>query len=455
MPVGAMDPFIAGGGNAAVEALLKDQADSISRLSGNQNVVITAKMRELAVRKIENRGEIALKNRNNKDITPAGTKRTRPLGQGVTVYEVWDGTKWREISYRDYQKPNGGLLGNLGADYKQQELDAFKKAGSPVPNDKGGGGGGGNVEPEPVNKPIETLETSVAASKWESNNKNLRYPYERMESTQDYLQFSIIEYQRKGLTGGPVGTGRANQGTGVSEKSLDTNILGTVTLPVPSQIGDNNGANFGSGNLNFLQEQGIGIADAAIEGDVQRAKTQAQNMLNSLVSESGRGLAKSFFANQAVGAFGGNIDLNQLLARDRGIIINPNMELLFTGPKLRTFTFAFKFTPRFSKEAEEIRQIIRVFKKHSSPKSGKDRKFLKTPDIFQIRYLGEGGQNHQFLNRFKLCALTNMTVNYTGDGVYATYDDGTPVSSIMTLTFNELTPVYNEDYDGSVGGVGY
>ena len=129
------------------------------------------------------------------------------------------------------------------------------------------------------------------------------------------------------------------------------------------------------------------------------------------------------------------------------------MELLFTGPKLRSFTFAFKFTPRFSKEAEEVRQIIRAFKKHSSPRKGGN--FLKTPNIFQIRYLGEGGQNHQFLNRFKLCALTNMTVNYTGDGVYATYDDGTPVSSIMTLTFNELTPVYNEDYDGSVGGVGY
>jgi len=308
-------------------------------------------------------------------------------------------------------------------------------------------------EPQEVNKPVVPVNTKFNPSSWESENTNLRYPYERMESTQDYIQFSVIEYKRQGLTGGPVGTGQANQGTGVFKEALNADILGTVTLPVPSQIGDNNGANFGSGNLNFLQEAGLGIASDAIDGQFDAAKGQILGLLGDL--KESQGLVNAFFSNKAINAFGGNVDLNQLLVRSRGTIINPNMELLFTGPKLRSFTFAFKFTPRFSKEAEEVRQIIRAFKKHSSPRTGGNKNFLKSPDIFQIRYLGEGGQNHQFLNRFKLCALTNMTVNYTGDGVYATYDDGTPVSSIMTLTFNELTPVYNEDYDENVGGVGY
>jgi len=39
-----------------------------------------------------------------------------------------------------------------------------------------------------------------------------------------------------------------------------------------------------------------------------------------------------------------------------------------------------------------------------------------------------------------------MSVNYTGENVYATYADGTPVSMVMTLTFKELLPVYEEDY---------
>ena len=49
-----------------------------------------------------------------------------------------------------------------------------------------------------------------------------------------------------------------------------------------------------------------------------------------------------------------------------------------------------------------------------------------------------------------------MNVNYSADGVHATYHDETPVSMTMDLSFQELTPVYNEDYDYEApGGVGY
>jgi hypothetical protein len=55
-----------------------------------------------------------------------------------------------------------------------------------------------------------------------------------------------------------------------------------------------------------------------------------------------------------------------------------------------------------------------------------------------------------------------MGVNYTGSGTYATYSDATPVHMIMTLAFQELTPIYNEDYvdkDGefknTLTGTGY
>ena len=56
------------------------------------------------------------------------------------------------------------------------------------------------------------------------------------------------------------------------------------------------------------------------------------------------------------------------------------------------------------------------------------------------------GKNHPFLNRFKLCALTGMSVNYTNAGTYASYNDGTPVNIRMNLTFKEINPIYHEDY---------
>jgi len=161
-------------------------------------------------------------------------------------------------------------------------------------------------------------------------------------------------------------------------------------------------------------------------------------------------IIKLFTAQQAVSALGANISFEQLFGRATGSIINPNMELLFNGPTLRQFKFQFKFTPRSQPEAKEVKNIIKSFKKHMAP-SGRDTNFLKTPDVFELSYRGKSSE---YLNRFKLCALTNMSVNYTGEGNYATYSDGAPVSTIMDLAFQELSPVYQEDYNG-VGGVGY
>ena len=48
-----------------------------------------------------------------------------------------------------------------------------------------------------------------------------------------------------------------------------------------------------------------------------------------------------------------------------------------------------------------------------------------------------------------------MAVNYTNAGTYATYDNGTPVSITMSLTFKELNPIYSEDYDELSVGVGF
>ena len=73
----------------------------------------------------------------------------------------------------------------------------------------------------------------------------------------------------------------------------------------------------------------------------------------------------------------------------------------------------------------------------------------------------KGGSDHPFLHKFKQCFLTDMSVNYTGEGTYATYGGlpkdggGTPVSMVMDLGFKELEPIYAGDYTDDLGGVGY
>ena len=49
--------------------------------------------------------------------------------------------------------------------------------------------------------------------------------------------------------------------------------------------------------------------------------------------------AKLLFAQEAVGA-------QNVFSRFGGGVVNPNIELLFTGPQLRPFNFNFRLSPR-------------------------------------------------------------------------------------------------------------
>jgi hypothetical protein len=97
-------------------------------------------------------------------------------------------------------------------------------------------------------------------------------------------------------------------------------------------------------------------------------------------------------------------------------------------------------------ESEMIRKIIRFFKQGMSPIRTKSTLFLKAPHTFQLKYLHKGAE-HKFLNKFKECALTNFSVSYTPEGQYATFQDGAMVSYQITMQFQELEPIFNDDYE--------
>ena len=168
-----------------------------------------------------------------------------------------------------------------------------------------------------------------------------------------------------------------------------------------------------------------------------KVATAAKNARDSVTRDSGtlagagRNLTNLFFGSQIVNALGGNTSFQGLISRTTGQVLNPNLELLFNGVTLRSFSFDFDLVPREEREAKEVRAIIRTLKKHMSAKGGSTGSvesglFIKSPDIFFVQYV-TGGENHQYLNQFKPMALKNMSVNYTGSGTYATYTNTSPV----------------------------
>ena len=160
-------------------------------------------------------------------------------------------------------------------------------------------------------------------------------------------------------------------------------------------------------------------------------------------------------ATTAVNALGANVTIGGLLSRASGQVINQNLEMVFGGVTIRSFNFGWDLVPRSREEAYVVKSIIKNLKIHTAAKlDNEGMGFLNAPDIFRIGYF-KGGTPHPFLNRFKTCALTNMSVNYTGSGTYATYDDGTPVHMKLDLSFKELNPIYREDHEAVTDAVGF
>lgn len=277
---------------------------------------------------------------------------------------------------------------------------------------------------------------------WSKLPRNLRYPYSTVDDTQDFLKFSIFEYRRQ-------------QFVARDQTELKSHLLGNIILPIPAQLVDSNTTDYGQGNMNFMTEGIMEFGNKVVGGDGESAIDTAANLAGQMVSPDSRNMVKNWFAAKAVSALTGQqFDINDVMARSSGTVLNPNMELLFKGPTLRSFNYQFKLTPRFKEEAQVIRTIIKAFKRNMAPK-GAGGNFLKAPNIFEIQYVGKA---RDYLNRMKLCALKNVSVNYTGEGNWATYQDGSPISMLLTLSFAEVMPIYNEDYagyDDDSDGVGY
>ena len=81
---------------------------------------------------------------------------------------------------------------------------------------------------------------------------------------------------------------------------------------------------------------------------------------------------------------------------------------------------------------------------------------LGTPSVFRLQYRRGSTSNEEIkgLNKFKTCALTDFQVDYTGgSGRWSAYaDDSQPMTTIMTMQFAELAPIYEDDYAAFTSG---
>lgn len=280
---------------------------------------------------------------------------------------------------------------------------------------------------------------------------------------QDKVVIKQFQYKRRGA----IQTEKQLRTGGEIEKNPEsvTQFLGSVTLPMPSDLSEANSVGWGEDSLSNAAAllmgpltKGVSIVADPLSSNYGQIKSVGGDFQRVLTSGAlGERIIQSLTVNAAASILKkSNVNVNPeaYISRVTSTAINPNLELLFNGPKLRQFSLAYKMVARSQGEAVQIRKILRFFKKGMAPQRTEKQQFsffLGTPNVFRVEFQSGNGKVLKSIGQFKTCALVAFSANYTPDGFYAAYEDSAaggsqPIAVTMQMGFTELTPVFNDEY---------
>lgn len=271
--------------------------------------------------------------------------------------------------------------------------------------------------------------------------KFLRYPQEAVEDT---LVIHISRYKPR------TKRGDTNLGQGIiGDPAYRDPAIATIKLPVPDLPNMVSQQKYGqiSGAFNNVLATGLAQAyDAIADG---RADNIDVNSIAATVraqaSDAGGPVLRELTAAVAGNLVGITGPMFQSLAS--GEISNPNIELLYNGPTLRSYSMNWTFAPKSAEEAENVYEIFRVMKQAHLP--SKNGGMLKVPHIFDMEVrLGEG--SNKYYQKFFSSALEAISIKQDSSGSHITLPNGAPVISQMSCVFKEIRVTTAEDFEDNI-----
>jgi len=295
-----------------------------------------------------------------------------------------------------------------------------------------------------------------------------RYPKDlSVGSDSDYVRFDFYEYAHP-FMGTNLNNPALTTGSSINEyNASSTNYkpdgeLGNIILYMPEDISTGHKANWAGKNFSNIGADILRTAGAKNFGEVTQ---EAIDGIGDAIEKLPAVMSASLI-NAALGKITGeSVSMDELFGSTRGVIMNPNSELLFTGLDMRNFSLSFKLIPRNAPEAKNIENIIRTFKKAMLPlantKEGPafsfnipvfgdtpNASYIKVPSVCKVSFM-RGNSLNPDVPQYKHCAITQVDINYTPDGVYATNRDGKMVAYQLTVAFQETKLIYREEIQGS------
>ena len=232
----------------------------------------------------------------------------------------------------------------------------------------------------------------------------------------------------------------------------------SIIMYMPEDISTGFRGNWGGKAFSTV---GAGILGAAGQAGLENKLGKGFGTIGSM-TERALGITSANLLKKVVKSVGGDqLDNNDIFGSISGAIMNPNTELLFQSVDMRNFMLKFKLVPRNGDEGGDINRIIKVFKActlplrnpgkvmgYNDPKRGINDgvidAFIGVPNLCKVSFM-RGSIEHDVLPRYKMLAVTQVDVNYTPDGAYATYVDGQPVAIELSINFQETKINFAEE----------
>lgn len=303
--------------------------------------------------------------------------------------------------------------------------------------------------------------------------KALRYPSDFIyDETNDYVFFQFGKYREPfGQNSSNANTGATNQfdSYNASVNNLEIQQLvvkdpgtnqntevETIFLPMPQDLSNELKSDWQAKSFTRLGKTAIAALAGGDFSKLGDLTDQAGNLkaFQSAVSAS--------ILNKIPGV-AGNLTLNDISGSTRGIVLNPNAEVLYDSPNMREIGMVFKMVPKNAKDAYNIKMICDTFRTASLPRFGGSGgiesftsadgakpvnlsadNFIRVPYLCKFSFMTGSGTN-KWISQFKPCAITRVQVNYTPDGTYAAYGDSSPIATELSINFLESKLIYQNE----------
>lgn len=259
-------------------------------------------------------------------------------------------------------------------------------------------------------------------------------------------------------------------------KPFDTEVWAPKTavfLPLPAELRDDTGVNWGNVDLNSVGDLINGDPVAGAGAALLRNSGKLAGGLATAAAGAVAGTGGSALLGAAAGNFAADAAENtveSLFPPDQvtsafqqmsGLAPNPNPSVAFQGPQLREFSYSWTLFAKNKAESRNIQNLVKTLKMRALPenKVSDASAILMYPWMCQLNFFpwDRGGSGRWFWSdnsiiKIKKCVIASVNANYTPSNIPAFFHDTkSPVAVQISINFKEIEYMMSADWGGTAG----